>query len=295
MRRYNVSTCILFASLLWGAGCADNGGPTENTNDEQSDVQDTDSTVLLLRDGKSSGAEVIARVNGDFSSVELSIVEGPALFATGRKQESARIGSDGSLALPPAELGEGVDSIVELSARGRALGRVRVRGIAGANWQRLLDFLAQHPEARLSQGERFAKVDELAAASNDRGTRLDLSGGPGTEALPSSDKAICARVAWGPGKVEWASSNPAGAGFSVKPESQWALIWAAAPSQDIDGIYRRSWGCNTALKVADSCTASVTTGGSITCCCNAAMEAFGHTCSWVAPASPSIGWPGCPL
>ncbi|MDR3106909.1 MAG: hypothetical protein LBU05_01730, partial [Bifidobacteriaceae bacterium] len=67
-------------------------------------------------------------------------------------------------------------------------------------------------------------------------------------------QGLCIRVAWGPGKVKWEFSNPGNKSpnyFSVKPESSNSLIWAQTPGQDIDGVYRGSWGSCTALKVPD--------------------------------------------
>jgi hypothetical protein len=142
--------------------------------------------------------------------------------------------------------------------------------------------------------------NETASKSEDstRGVRQELGSSPKATnyALGGAQTyGICVRAAWGPGWVNWAMSNPSGSGFSVKPESTWNLVWASAPGQNCDGIYRQSWGCGSALKVPDSCTADVTTGGSVSCCCNAAMAALGHVCQWVNPGASNIGWPNCPL
>lgn len=103
------------------------------------------------------------------------------------------------------------------------------------------------------------------------------------EVVQDLHRGVCVRVPWGPGKVEWSHSFPGVGGqyFSVAPESNSTLFWAVAPGQNIDAIYNRFWGCGTALKIPDSCTATVTTGGQITTCCNAAMAAFGHVPVWV--------------
>jgi hypothetical protein len=127
------------------------------------------------------------------------------------------------------------------------------------------------------------------------GIEMDLGTGPDYAGASQKQGGACIRTPFGPGWVNWGMANPSGSGFSVKPESSWSLIWATAPSQNCDGVYRRSWGCNSALKVPDSCTANVASNGSVSCCCNAALAALGYVCQWVNPSSPAIGWPACPL
>lgn len=109
---------------------------------------------------------------------------------------------------------------------------------------------------------------------------------------------LCIRVPWGPGKVNWHMSSPSGDGYSVKPEGSTSLVWGSPPSQNIDGIYRSSWGSCNALKVPDSCTANVYSGGSIGFCCNAAAWVAGKRPKWVntcSSSSPEAGWPDHPL
>ncbi|HYO98493.1 MAG TPA: hypothetical protein VER33_28515 [Polyangiaceae bacterium] len=127
------------------------------------------------------------------------------------------------------------------------------------------------------------------------GIEMHLGTGPDAAGTTPKQSSVCARSPFGPGWVNWGMSNPWGAGFSVKPETSWSLIAATPPGQACDGVYRRSWGCNVALKVPDSCTASVSSTGSVSCCCNATAAALGHVCKWVNPTARDIGWPACPL
>lgn len=124
--------------------------------------------------------------------------------------------------------------------------------------------------------------------------------GPFEKPADSVATGVCVRVPWGGGKVKWGISNPAAAGYSVAPEGTPNLIWAAAPEQSIDAIHRRSWGCGTAFKVPDNCTATVTSSG-IDCCCNLAASAIWGVCRYVntwGPATtsnPDGYFADCPL
>lgn len=135
------------------------------------------------------------------------------------------------------------------------------------------------------QGIRFimaGKLKQQVGLENSRAA---------TEGTAEAD-GLCIRSPIGPGWVNWTMSNPASWGYSVKPESSGSLVWARSPGQDLDALYNRAWGCGVALKVADSCTATVGSGY-IECCCNAAAAEFGHICQWVPTASH--GFPSCPL
>ena len=109
-------------------------------------------------------------------------------------------------------------------------------------------------------------------------------------------RSVCLRVPWGPGKVEWQGPSPGAGGqfFSVAPESTPPLVWAAAPQQNIDAIYNRFWGCGVALKIPDSCTATVTTNGEISACCNDLAAAAGHIPVWVNTYTDAY-FVDCPL
>ncbi|MBC7227647.1 MAG: hypothetical protein H5T61_10505 [Thermoflexales bacterium] len=113
--------------------------------------------------------------------------------------------------------------------------------------------------------------------------------------------SLCIRPIWGPGKVVWRFSNPGqnGAKYSVLPENGYSLIWAQPPEQNVDGIYRTSWGTCIAYKIPDSATATFYSAESGEVCYNAfACEVLGHCPKWVNPCdnnSPEGSWPDYPL
>ncbi|MDR1853208.1 MAG: hypothetical protein LBR21_11290 [Propionibacteriaceae bacterium] len=119
-------------------------------------------------------------------------------------------------------------------------------------------------------------------------------------ALPPLDTVIglCIRLPIGPGRVEWGFSNPSGstAYFSVKPENSNSLVWAKAPGQDVDGVYRRSWGKCKALKIPDSATVNIdSANGTIRYCQNAAAALLGHVVKWTNTCSgDEASWPDSP-
>jgi hypothetical protein len=152
-------------------------------------------------------------------------------------------------------------------------------------------------------------MDNSPIPNDDQGSSIDGDGNPNPDdhgILFSINKdgeiardlwqSACIRVLWGPGKVEWQHSTPGAGGqfFSVAPETTPTLVWAAAPQQDIDAIYNRFWGCGIALKIPSSCTATVTTSGGITACCNAAAAAIGHVPVWVNTYADTY-FVDCPL
>lgn len=92
-------------------------------------------------------------------------------------------------------------------------------------------------------------------------------------------------VPFGAGVAHWLFSYPAGDGYSVKDEYSNSQFWASSPSQDVDGVYRRLWGC-VALKVPDDCD-YYNNGTTHWCNC------WVSTCTVISPSS--VGWPACPL
>ncbi len=145
-------------------------------------------------------------------------------------------------------------------------------------------FMSMNPQAGLIDVDKnYVIVDLAVFVANDR-----LATGEG------ASEDLCVRVAWGPGKVKWDFSNPSGAGYSVKPESSSNITAACCSSQDVDGVYRSSWGCCNALKIPDSCTVTFYSNGSYSYCCNAAMMQLGHVVQWINPCSLN-DWPNCPL
>jgi len=58
----------------------------------------------------------------------------------------------------------------------------------------------------------------------------------------------------------------------------------------VDGIHRNGWGCRV-WKIPDNCTATVTAGGDVSCCC---VIPFGPRCSFTSPSGIGANNPpGC--
>lgn len=162
--------------------------------------------------------------------------------------------------------------------------------------------------AILVLGDHYAVIDESQMRVTEEAVELNgaepsVTSGLGKAGKPESihpnadaenlAAGLCIRTPFGPGKVKWTWSTPWSSGYSVKPESSGSLVRASAPDDSIDAIYRRSWGCGTALKVPNSCTLTWNSNGSWSSCCNAAAAALGHVPQWVNPRNH--GFPNCPL
>jgi hypothetical protein len=112
---------------------------------------------------------------------------------------------------------------------------------------------------------------------------------------------VCYAPMWRPGKARWEFANPGqnGAKYSVLPETGSSLIWANPPEQDIDGIYRSSWGSCVAYKVPNGATATFHSAESWEVCYNVfACQVLGKCPKWVNPCdnnSPEGSWPDYPL
>ena len=116
-----------------------------------------------------------------------------------------------------------------------------------------------------------------------------------------SPLGLCYAPIWRAGKVKWNFPNPGqnGARYSVLPESGGTLIWANPPEQDIDGIYRASWGSCRAFKIPNGSTATFHSPSSWNVCYNVfACHVLGKCPKWVNPcdnSSPEGSWPDHPL
>jgi len=109
---------------------------------------------------------------------------------------------------------------------------------------------------------------------------------------------ICYAPLWrNYGLVKWQFSNPGqnGAKYSVKPEWSSSLVWANPPEQQIDGIYRSSWGSCTAYKIPNAATATFYSADSWDVCYNwVACQVGGKCPGWIDPCSLN-DWPDDPL
>lgn len=151
--------------------------------------------------------------------------------------------------------------------------------------------------------DQSLSADELAKLiAEDESEKVELLGIQITHSSTDSDiggttvLSLCYAPLWRPGRVVWNFSNPGqyGAKYSVKPEHTTPLIWANPPQQDIDGIYRSSWGSCTAYKVPDGATATFNNSESWDICYNAAACALGVCPEWVNPCGMG-DWPDNPL
>ena len=264
--------------------------------------------VLVIEDGFASPPQGLMDVDvKGCTNFAMTIVSGNARFEKGRQTASTTICSSGTLTLPtltPGPLNDEsyVDIRILAVEAGRVVGQVRVATIEQGGIDRLRALLPEDSRAYIALGDHYALIDQTLLPTDDTraisGTLTDGHPQMKGESSSNATEGICIRPIWGPGYVEWAMSDPAGAGYSVKPEEGNDLVWGQAPSQAIDGVYRQSWGCCTALKVPDSCTVTIYEDGSIYWCCNATAYYLGYRVTWVNPCdnnSPEGGWPDCPL
>lgn len=168
-----------------------------------------------------------------------------------------------------------------------------------ALWQKYSYLLSFYP---LEEVQKMIAREESEKAKL-LGIRIQMTG-PGLQLQPAQMQPmgvrLCIRPFWGNGKVVWNFPNPGqnGAKYSVLPENGHALIWANPPEQEIDGIYRASWGSCTAFKVPDSATATFHNAEFFEVCYNAAACLAGACPKWVntcAQDSEEFSWPDEPL
>ncbi|MEN9558493.1 MAG: hypothetical protein RL141_862 [Candidatus Parcubacteria bacterium] len=107
---------------------------------------------------------------------------------------------------------------------------------------------------------------------------------------------LCGGGINGPGNVVWNNTSPGqnGQKFSVAPESNNTLIWAVFYDQNIDAIYRSQWGCGTAWKVPNPCTAIASIDGVLSYCCPLQWRVLGYVPSWINTYADPY-FPDCPL
>jgi len=225
--------------------------------------------------------------NAKFGSTHLSLDQ---LRENGRVVEIPVRG--GIVTMPPLQAGTVDDvSLVHVTVNGTILlDDLRVVTLSPGDMETLRAEIEGFSEAVLAMADTYAIIDEEKLIPY-----LDQSTGEtqGFEGAPCGSYP-CTRAPVGPGEVKWLTSNPAAEGYSVKPETGSTLVWATPPIQYIDGIYKTNWGCSLALKVPDSCTAEVSGGEIIECCCNATLYLLGYKCKAINPYLFS-DWPDCPL
>ncbi|TKD05242.1 hypothetical protein [Polyangium fumosum] len=293
-----VASLLGFQAITGIMGCSEVGGPTTDAvplegGHAEASVERALEGTLLIEVGHTSPEMDGFLVRADREvSLELTI-EGRSTFADGSTSRSLVAGPGDVVRLPAILAADTVDeSFVIGKVDGAEVDRQRIATLPEGGVEELKNSFKEMSGAVLHAGEAFAIVDEDAVAS-----QASAIGSPAGILYAGEDDIIplglCVREAWGPGKVVWDFANPQASGYSSKPENAWNLVWASAPQQDTDGIYRSGWGCGQAFKIPDSCTATVAANGTISYCCNWAMQQLGHVCQWVNPGA--IGWPNCPL
>lgn len=174
--------------------------------------------------------------------------------------------------------------------------RVVTLPVGGIN--NLKKYFPTNDIAVIKMSSTYAVIDEskLSVASEDAVVgKVFLEAGELKKESNIVPNGLCIRTPLGPGQVNWKISNPKASGYSYKPETSNPLVWASLPSNSIDGIYNKYWGCRTALKVPDSCTVDWY-AGYYSYCCNAVLAALGYVPTWVTPGSGAEkDWPTCPL
>ena len=234
----------------------------------------------------SSSSEVIFTVSG-----------GGARFKNVERITATRTVENGLINTPDIIPGPTNDeSFITVLIGGQVvLDNLRVATLPAGGIQKLLRYIPATDPSLVILGDHYAVVDEnkLTDVSDETVTLFGrVPGGKKKRGDEFTTQGLCIRTIRPPGIVKWYINNPAGAGFSYKPEGPNALVWASAPSNAIDGIYNKNWGCGIALKVPTSCTISWYSSY-YSACCNAAAAAIGKVPRWVNPGS--IGWENCPL
>lgn len=107
--------------------------------------------------------------------------------------------------------------------------------------------------------------------------------------------SLCIAVPLSSGRVSWRMSSPESHGYSIDDEAEpSALRWPSGSTEPVDAVYRTSWGCRRALKIPDSCAASIGSGDTYECCCNGLLSLLGYNCTLIDPSQDPY-FSDCPL
>lgn len=237
----------------------------------------------------------IAAAASEGDELVFTLVDGGATFESMDASLAMSRPQQGRIYIPAMKAGAaGTEGTLRIHAGGRQiLGDIRVASVPSGGIAAAKVYFSAADAAVLKLTDNYIVVDEskLENLPEDSVTEEISADGSRTSAVAG----LCIRVAWGPGKVKYNGFGPwdAGQRYSYKPESSNSLVRGSGSEDNVDAVYRYSWGCGTALKVPDSCTLTINSNGSRSTCCNAAMAALGHTVKWVNPSSH--GFPYCPL
>lgn len=280
---------------------------------------------IAIAEGAVTPRQALLALN-DPADIELTIVSGPARFLhiddeTGELKELEQVRYRSDVVWLP-ELTSGVakkESLLSILVNGKpACSNLRIGPLepglmdlwllmksAAPGVLRLdeaLGFVVADP-MRFDYEELPQDIDEI---QRELGSPTQNIYNPDGERCPelvwlhptivdSFPTGLCLTYALPTGKVEFQGvTNPQAEGYSVKPETSSALVWAQGPSIiGIDGLYRHSWHCGIALKVPDNIVATVF-GDSASCCKGYLAALAFKKCTWIDPRTLS-DWPDCPL
>lgn len=235
--------------------------------------------------------ELLSENNGE---ITFSIINGGGTFGkSGMPILTVSLGKD-SIYIPEILAGKaGEEGILRVLVNGNPIVEdIRIAAVSKEDIVEARNFFPLGMRSTIAQSENFLIVDEskIENLPSDTVNKSYNEDGTATE-----QAGLCIRVAWGPGKVNYSGFSPWAVGkrYSYKPESSYNLVRGSGTSDNVDAVYRYSWGCGTAMKIPDSCTVTFYNDGSYSICCNAAMMALGHKVAWVNPTSH--GFPRCPL
>jgi len=195
------------------------------------------------------------------------------------------------------------ESFIHVAINGETvIDNLRVATLPAGSIEKLARYISTNDPALIALSNHYAVVDENKLTNvTDEAVTIQMTAPGSTKELgeQAATASVCIRpfTLYGPGIVKWQMNNPGRSrwGYSFLPEGLPNLKWASPPSNNIDGLYNKSWGCRTALKVPNTCTVSFN-GSSYSACCNNLGLLLGYKVEWVTPGQGyESGWPTCPL
>ena len=242
------------------------------------------------------GIAIPSNADGSMNEVTFTIINGGGRFEKTGSSIYTRTITNGQIEIPAIVAGTNGDegSIRILIGGVQIVKDIRLATVPVGSMASLNQYIDGSDAALIDSGDGYAVVDESRWNNiPDDSVTEDFTENGLSVAAPTL--GLCIRTPLGPGKVKYNGFSPWAVGkrYSYKPENSSSLRRGSGSSDDVDAVYRYSWGCGTALKVPNSCTLTINNSGSLSSCCNAAMAALGHTVKWVNPSSH--GFPRCPL
>ena len=235
-------------------------------------------------------------------SLSFRLRNGDATFSNGSRR--VVVARCRNVALPAIVAGSLRDEsvLVVRSSTKRLLGRLRVTTVEARGVSQLKNLW---PRNSYRGGAHFVLLNEsrIAEQQKTRGQRVRV----GDNGEVVTDRGWCWRRAWGPGEAHWKMNEPRWSGYGYIKEANDNRVFRPAGNatvkRDVDAFCRDNWAAHSAIKVPDSCTATINADHGRSYCCNAAMKAAGHVPKWVYTgdgAKPNwaaekvAAWDSCP-